>query len=128
MELIDPPPDVEVFIGLDILLDCRLLLDGPGRQFTLDFRSRHLISPVQRGSCNCRTVTWAKPSLQKPAERPGRCLYNEAVRECMIVSCHGKNHDPHETCIAPPRFLFPPSSYARGRAGLGMGSRHEALA
>ncbi|MGH7171518.1 MAG: aspartyl protease family protein [Gemmataceae bacterium] len=37
MELIDPPPDVEVLIGLDILLDCRLLLDGPGRQFTLDF-------------------------------------------------------------------------------------------
>jgi hypothetical protein len=37
MELVDPPPDVEVFIGLDILLDCRLFLDGPGRQFTLDF-------------------------------------------------------------------------------------------
>ncbi len=37
MELIDPPPDVEVFIGLDILLDCRLLLDGPGGYFTLDF-------------------------------------------------------------------------------------------
>lgn len=37
MELTDPIPDVEVLIGLDILLDCRLLLDGPGRQFTLDF-------------------------------------------------------------------------------------------
>jgi hypothetical protein len=37
MELIDPPPDVEVLIGLDILLDCQLFLDGPGRQFTLDF-------------------------------------------------------------------------------------------
>lgn len=37
MELINPPPDVEVFIGLDILLDCRLLLDGPGRRFTLEF-------------------------------------------------------------------------------------------
>jgi hypothetical protein len=37
MELIDPPPDVEVLIGLDILLDCRLLLDGPARQFTLEF-------------------------------------------------------------------------------------------
>jgi hypothetical protein len=37
MELADPIPDVEVLIGLDILLDCRLLLDGPGRQFTLDF-------------------------------------------------------------------------------------------
>ncbi len=37
MELIDPPPDVDVLIGLDILLDCRLLLDGPARQFTLDF-------------------------------------------------------------------------------------------
>ncbi len=37
MELANPIPDVEVLIGLDILLDCRLLLDGPGRQFTLDF-------------------------------------------------------------------------------------------
>jgi hypothetical protein len=37
MELIDPIPDVEVLIGLDILLDCRLFLDGPGKQFTLDF-------------------------------------------------------------------------------------------
>lgn len=37
MELIDPPPDVDVLVGLDILLDCRLLLDGPARQFTLDF-------------------------------------------------------------------------------------------
>jgi hypothetical protein len=37
MELADPIPDVEVLIGLDILLDCRLLLDGPARQFTLDF-------------------------------------------------------------------------------------------
>jgi hypothetical protein len=37
MELTDPIPDVEVLIGLDILLDCRLVLDGPGRQFTLDF-------------------------------------------------------------------------------------------
>lgn len=37
MELIDPPTDVEVLIGLDILLDCRLLLDGPGGYFTLDF-------------------------------------------------------------------------------------------
>jgi hypothetical protein len=30
-------PGVEVLIGLDILLDCILLLDGPGRQFTLEF-------------------------------------------------------------------------------------------
>lgn len=37
MELVDPPLDVEVLIGMDILLDCRLLLDGPGGQFTLDF-------------------------------------------------------------------------------------------
>ncbi len=37
MELIDPPQDIDVFIGLDILLVCRLLLDGPGGYFTLDF-------------------------------------------------------------------------------------------
>jgi hypothetical protein len=28
---------VDVLIGMDVLLQCRLLLDGPGRQFTLDF-------------------------------------------------------------------------------------------
>ena len=27
----------DVLIGMDVLLQCRLLLDGPGRQFTLDF-------------------------------------------------------------------------------------------
>lgn len=37
MELLDPIPNVDVLIGLDILLDCRLLVDGPGRQFTIDF-------------------------------------------------------------------------------------------
>jgi len=37
MELANPIPNVEVLIGLDILLDCRLLLDGPARRFTLDF-------------------------------------------------------------------------------------------
>ena len=29
--------DADVLVGLDVLLGCRLLLDGPGRQFTLDF-------------------------------------------------------------------------------------------
>jgi hypothetical protein len=37
MELPSPIPGVEVLIGLDILLDCKLLLDGPARQFTLEF-------------------------------------------------------------------------------------------
>ena len=29
-------PILRVLIGLDILLDCKLYLDGPGRQFTLE--------------------------------------------------------------------------------------------
>jgi hypothetical protein len=37
MEMPSTIPGVEVLIGLDILLDCKLLLDGPGRQFTLEF-------------------------------------------------------------------------------------------
>jgi hypothetical protein len=37
MELPQPLPGVEVLIGMDILLHCKLLLDGPGRQFTLEF-------------------------------------------------------------------------------------------
>jgi hypothetical protein len=37
MELADPIPGVDVLVGLDILLGCRVVLDGPGRQFTLDF-------------------------------------------------------------------------------------------
>jgi hypothetical protein len=36
-ELTTALPDTDVLIGLDVLLGCRLLLDGPGRQFTLDF-------------------------------------------------------------------------------------------
>jgi hypothetical protein len=30
-------PDADVLIGLDVLLGCRLHLDGPARHFTLDF-------------------------------------------------------------------------------------------
>jgi hypothetical protein len=30
-------PDTDVLIGLDVLLDCKLFLDGPSRQFSLDF-------------------------------------------------------------------------------------------
>jgi hypothetical protein len=30
-------PVIEVLIGLDMLLGCRFLLDGPGRHFMLDF-------------------------------------------------------------------------------------------
>jgi hypothetical protein len=37
MEMPSPIPGVEVLIGLDILLDCKLLLDGPARWFTLEF-------------------------------------------------------------------------------------------
>jgi hypothetical protein len=29
--------DADVLIGLDVLLECKLLLDGPARQFSLDF-------------------------------------------------------------------------------------------
>jgi hypothetical protein len=31
------PQQIEVLIGLDILLGCRFVLDGPGRQFSLEF-------------------------------------------------------------------------------------------
>lgn len=39
LEVMELPPHVtiDVLIGMDVLLQCRLLLDGPGRQFTLDF-------------------------------------------------------------------------------------------
>jgi hypothetical protein len=37
MEMPSPIPGVDVLIGLDILLDCKMLLDGPARQFTLEF-------------------------------------------------------------------------------------------
>lgn len=36
MEL-PPGVPVDVLIGMDVILCCRLLLDGPGRQLTLDF-------------------------------------------------------------------------------------------
>src|SRR5262249_19019032 len=37
MEMPSPIPGVDVLIGLDVLLDCKLLLDGPARRFTLEF-------------------------------------------------------------------------------------------
>jgi hypothetical protein len=37
MELPTTLPNLDVLIGLDVLLTTRLLLDGPGRQFVLDF-------------------------------------------------------------------------------------------
>jgi hypothetical protein len=35
-ELVTPLPDTDVLIGLDVLLTCKLILDGPARQFTLE--------------------------------------------------------------------------------------------
>lgn len=40
LRIMEPPKpltNLEVLIGLDVLLTARLLLDGPGRAFTLDF-------------------------------------------------------------------------------------------
>jgi hypothetical protein len=37
MELTTALPQIEVLIGFDVLLGCRFMLDGPGRQFSLDF-------------------------------------------------------------------------------------------
>jgi hypothetical protein len=37
MELPIAIPRVEVLIGMDVLLDCTLLVEGPARQFTLEF-------------------------------------------------------------------------------------------
>lgn len=37
MELSKPLTNLDVLIGLDVLLTARLILDGPGQVFTLDF-------------------------------------------------------------------------------------------
>lgn len=39
VEVMELPPHVtiDVLLGMDVLLECRLLIDGPARQFTLDF-------------------------------------------------------------------------------------------
>jgi hypothetical protein len=37
MELPLLVPDVDVLVGLDVLLKCKLLVDGPARSFTLEF-------------------------------------------------------------------------------------------
>jgi hypothetical protein len=36
MELATALPDADVLVGLDVLLTCKLLLDGPARQFSLE--------------------------------------------------------------------------------------------
>jgi hypothetical protein len=39
LEVMELPPSVrsDVLIGMDVLLECRLFLDGPARTFTLDY-------------------------------------------------------------------------------------------
>jgi hypothetical protein len=39
LEVMELPSSVryDVLIGMDVLLECRLLLDGPARTFTLDY-------------------------------------------------------------------------------------------
>lgn len=37
MELPVPLSGIELLLGLDVLLGCKLLVDGPARQFTLEF-------------------------------------------------------------------------------------------
>ncbi len=37
MELTQVLPEVEILIGLDVLLTCRFRLDGPNRRFALEF-------------------------------------------------------------------------------------------
>lgn len=37
MDMTSAPPSIDVLIGLDVLLDCQFHLDGPARQFSLDF-------------------------------------------------------------------------------------------
>jgi len=37
VELTTPIPNIDVLLGMDVLLQCRLLIDGPARQFTLMF-------------------------------------------------------------------------------------------
>jgi hypothetical protein len=36
-ELASVLADADLLIGLDVILDCKLLLDGPGRMFSLEF-------------------------------------------------------------------------------------------
>jgi hypothetical protein len=36
-ELTSAIPDTDMLIGMDVLLGCRLLLDGPARRFALEF-------------------------------------------------------------------------------------------
>jgi hypothetical protein len=36
-ELTTTIPQIDMLIGMDVLLDCKLLLDGPARRFTLEF-------------------------------------------------------------------------------------------
>jgi hypothetical protein len=37
MEMPGPIPGIDVLIGMDVLLECKLLLDGPARQFSFEF-------------------------------------------------------------------------------------------
>lgn len=36
-DMVDPLPDVHVLVGLNVLLECNFLLEGPLRRFTFEF-------------------------------------------------------------------------------------------
>jgi hypothetical protein len=36
-QFLTPPPDLDVLVGLDIILQCELYVSGPGRWFRLTF-------------------------------------------------------------------------------------------
>jgi hypothetical protein len=37
LELANPIPGVDVLVGMDVILTCKMMVDGPVGQFTLDF-------------------------------------------------------------------------------------------
>jgi hypothetical protein len=37
MEIPGTIPDVDVLVGLDVLMNCKMTLDGPGKELILDF-------------------------------------------------------------------------------------------
>jgi len=96
MELALPIPGIDVLIGLDVLLNGKLFLDGPARQFTLEVRSRFRPAGFAWLS---RLPCWRIPSYSRHgmisrtgedrtwAESPSGFTSAKPAHSCSLPSC-----------------------------------------
>src|SRR5262249_49665083 len=68
MEL-PPGPPCDVLIGMDVLMGCKLIVDGPGKQFTFEFLTAG--EPTSGGGIGVSRYGGLRRRTRKELPRPG---------------------------------------------------------